>query len=76
MRTTPDNPVDPLGNLSAPVRHTPPAPAPAPAPHFELGDWSKTLPEGLAEKPAEPASIPATEALMEMRGVISDWFGW
>lgn len=55
MRHNPDNPVDPLGGLGAPVRQPAAAPAaPAPAPHFELGNWAATLPEGLAEKPAEP----------------------
>lgn len=58
MRTPTDNPVDPLGNLGAPIRPTAPAPAPDPAKGFELGNWGATLPEGLAEKPAAPAPEP------------------
>jgi len=64
MRTPTDNPVDPLGGLGAPVRDPAPAPAaPAPAKGFELGNWAATLPEGLAEKPAEPAPAPEPAAL-------------
>lgn len=55
MRSTTDNPVDPLGNLGQAIKPAAPAPAPSPAQGFELGNWATTLPDGLAEKPAEPA---------------------
>jgi len=51
MKSTPDNPIDPLGSLGGPIRPSAPAPAPSPAQGFEIGDWAKTLPKGLAEKP-------------------------
>lgn len=66
MRTTPD-PADAGPVLGAPIRPAA-APAPNPAAGFELGDWTKTLPEGLAEKPAEP---PAVDADLS----VTDWGG-
>lgn len=55
MRTNPDTSADTLPTLGAPIRPAAPAPAPSPAQGFEIGNWSATLPDGLAEKPAEPA---------------------
>ncbi|RZJ12187.1 MAG: hypothetical protein EOP39_04315 [Rubrivivax sp.] len=64
MRTTPD-PADAGPVLGAPIRPAA-APAPNPAAGFELGDWTKTLPEGLAEKPAEPP-VTCRECIVETR---------
>lgn len=68
MKSPTDNPADPLGSLGAPTRPAVPAPAPPAARHFELGNWASTLPEGLAEKPAEP---PAVDADLS----VTDWGG-
>lgn len=59
MRSTPDNPVDPLGTLGAPVRPAP-APAPDPTKTFAAGNWA---PKGLVitDKPAPISSHSADE---------------
>lgn len=54
---TPTEPADPGPTLGPPIRPTP-APAPDPIKAFELGDWSATLPKGLAEKPTTPPAPP------------------
>lgn len=44
MRSTTDNPVDPLGTLGAPIRPAAPAPAPDPFKAFEhINDHSKAV---------------------------------
>lgn len=73
MRGPTDNPIDPLGTLGAPIRPVAPAPAPNPAKGFELGNWSATLPKGLAEKPAEPPAAEPLEGIVFMNMPAADW---
>lgn len=58
MKSTHDNPLDPLGSLGAPIRPTQPA-TPDVVKPFNSGDWA---PKGLVihdDKPAAPANPKA-----------------
>lgn len=57
--------------LGPAIKPAAPPPAPDPAKGFELGNWGSTLPEGLAEKPADPA--PADPIVSAGRA--EDWEG-
>jgi len=58
MRSTNDNPVDPLGQIGPAIRPEPTKPAPPPSQPFTAGDWA---PKGLviSEKPAAPVNPKA-----------------
>lgn len=52
MRSTPEPAERPL--VLPPKAPPAPAPTPDPARQFEIGDWSKTLPDGIKPTPAPP----------------------